>query len=237
MAEEAFANLGLNEIRLEVFNHNQRAIAAYSKVGFEVSGEHVEWVPHRKTELRVIEMRFVGRLRFRAARTSDDGDSTDNTQGEAQASGTPTRRKERNASRTKRKAETGRPPERPEGVSDSPQTVPAAELTRTRLTGGTSPLTIGLAESPSREIPRTATWESRSDGAARGWDAIGGGVGTRDRERAARSGFATRIGSGSARGWSRRTDRGSARAAIGSVPNLVAINAASRVFRGEMTST
>jgi hypothetical protein len=43
------------------------------------------------------------------------------------------------------------------------------------LTGGAGPLTIEVAESPSREIPRTATWESRSDGAARGWDAIGEG--------------------------------------------------------------
>src|SRR5215210_435819 len=58
VAEEAFKNMGLSEIRLEVFNHNQRAIAAYSRVGFQVSGEHVEWVPLRKTELRVIEMRL-----------------------------------------------------------------------------------------------------------------------------------------------------------------------------------
>src|SRR5215213_1710043 len=39
MAEEAFENMGLSEIRLEVFNHNQRAIAAYSRVGFQVSGD------------------------------------------------------------------------------------------------------------------------------------------------------------------------------------------------------
>ncbi len=58
MAEEAFDSMGLSEIRLEVFNHNLRAIAAYSRVGFEVTGEHVEWVPRRKTELRVIEMRL-----------------------------------------------------------------------------------------------------------------------------------------------------------------------------------
>src|SRR5215218_1362521 len=58
VAEEAFNSMGLSEIRLEVFNHNLRAIAAYSRVGFEVTCEHVEWVPLRKTELRVIEMRL-----------------------------------------------------------------------------------------------------------------------------------------------------------------------------------
>src|SRR5215207_3460011 len=70
MAEEAFDSLGLSEIRLEVFNHNVRAIAAYARVGFEVTGEHVEWVPRRKTELRVIEMR-LSRDAFLA---NDDGD-------------------------------------------------------------------------------------------------------------------------------------------------------------------
>ena len=59
VAEEAFASLGLAEIRLEVFSHNVRAIAAYKRVGFEVTGEHVEWVARKKTELRVIEMRLT----------------------------------------------------------------------------------------------------------------------------------------------------------------------------------
>ena len=80
----------------------------------------------------------------------------------------------------------------------------------------------------------TATWEARSEGATRGWDSIGGGVNTRDRERAARRGFAARIGFGSARGWGRRTDCGSARAALGSVPNVVNGDAAGLLFRGEM---
>src|SRR5215208_1187788 len=77
MAEEAFDNMGLSEIRLEVFNHNQRAIAAYSRVGFEVSGEHVEWVHHRKTELRVIEMR-LSRDRFLTSREGDAGHTSAN---------------------------------------------------------------------------------------------------------------------------------------------------------------
>ena len=58
VADEAFDSMGLSEIRLEVFSHNARAISAYTRVGFEVSGEHVEWVPRRKRELRVIEMRL-----------------------------------------------------------------------------------------------------------------------------------------------------------------------------------
>jgi RimJ/RimL family protein N-acetyltransferase len=57
--DEAFENLGLDEVRLEVFSHNGRAIAAYQRVGFEVTGEHVEWVSRRQTELRVIEMRLT----------------------------------------------------------------------------------------------------------------------------------------------------------------------------------
>lgn len=57
--EEGFDALGLSEVRLEVFGYNARAIAAYTRVGFVVTGEHVEWVPRRKTELRVIEMRLT----------------------------------------------------------------------------------------------------------------------------------------------------------------------------------
>jgi RimJ/RimL family protein N-acetyltransferase len=58
VVQQAFESLGLSEVRLEVFSHNARAISAYTRVGFEVTGEHTEWVPRRKTELRVIEMRL-----------------------------------------------------------------------------------------------------------------------------------------------------------------------------------
>jgi RimJ/RimL family protein N-acetyltransferase len=58
VVEEAFEAQGLDEVRLEVFAHNARAIGAYTRVGFEVTGEHVEWVPRRKVELRVTEMRL-----------------------------------------------------------------------------------------------------------------------------------------------------------------------------------
>jgi RimJ/RimL family protein N-acetyltransferase len=57
--QEAFETLGLGEVRLEVFHHNERAVAAYTKVGFKITGEHVEWISRRKTELRVIEMRLT----------------------------------------------------------------------------------------------------------------------------------------------------------------------------------
>jgi RimJ/RimL family protein N-acetyltransferase len=59
VAEEAFDAMGLSAVRLEVFHHNERAIAAYRRVGFQVTGEHTEWVARKKTELRVMEMRLT----------------------------------------------------------------------------------------------------------------------------------------------------------------------------------
>lgn len=52
----AFENLGLHEIRLEVFRHNPRAIASYQRVGFAKTGEHREWVASQGVELLVDEM-------------------------------------------------------------------------------------------------------------------------------------------------------------------------------------
>jgi RimJ/RimL family protein N-acetyltransferase len=104
MAEEAFDSMGLSEIRLEVFNHNQRAIAAYSRVGFEVTGEHVEWVPRHKTELRVIEMR-LSRHTFAANSGSEPGDARGNTMAEHDLEAQRRRRQLRRKFRTKRKAE------------------------------------------------------------------------------------------------------------------------------------
>lgn len=54
--EEAFDEMDLDEVRLEVFRQNPRAIAAYHRVGFRVTGDHVEWLNRRKTELHVLEM-------------------------------------------------------------------------------------------------------------------------------------------------------------------------------------
>ncbi len=98
LAEEAFDSMRLSEIRLEVFNHNSRAIAAYSKVGFQVTGEHVEWVPRRKTELRVIEMR-LSRDAFLASGGNSDGSQRKNkSEQDRQA------RQERRTVRTARRA-------------------------------------------------------------------------------------------------------------------------------------
>ena len=129
VAEEAFDSMGLSEVRLEVFNHNIRAIAAYTKVGFEFTGEHVEWVPRRKTELRVIEMR-LSRDVFLA---SVDGDAEElarkNKTARSQAA-RQRRRAEREETRAKRQAEraslrrhdrTDRDPDGPEIASRESQ--------------------------------------------------------------------------------------------------------------------
>jgi RimJ/RimL family protein N-acetyltransferase len=128
LAEEAFDSMGLSEIRLEVFNHNLRAIAAYSRVGFEVTGEHVEWVPRRKTELRVIEMR-LSRDAFYA---NDDGDS-DGSRRENTAKldrqARQRQRTERQATRAKRTAERARREGRIGGDVERAETRTAAEPT------------------------------------------------------------------------------------------------------------
>jgi RimJ/RimL family protein N-acetyltransferase len=96
--EEAFESLGLDEVRLEVFGHNTRALATYQRVGFEIVGEHVEWVPRQKVELRVVEMRLT-RPAF-AATAEQWGQSK---RGSASRSGTKDR-EERAARRAKREA-------------------------------------------------------------------------------------------------------------------------------------
>jgi hypothetical protein len=104
MAEEAFDSMGLSEIRLEVFNHNLRAIAAYSRVGFEVTGEHVEWVPRRNTELRVVEMR-LSRHTFMGSGGGVAGGAQRKTTIERNRRERQIRRKVRKETRAKRKVE------------------------------------------------------------------------------------------------------------------------------------
>jgi RimJ/RimL family protein N-acetyltransferase len=58
VVREAFERLNLREVRLEVFRHNPRARSAYAQVGFEVTGEHVEWVQRLSIQLNVLEMRL-----------------------------------------------------------------------------------------------------------------------------------------------------------------------------------
>ena len=63
----AFTTFELDLVRLEVFRHNPRAIAAYRRVGFEESGSHVEWVGADRRELHVLEM-ALPRERWERAR-------------------------------------------------------------------------------------------------------------------------------------------------------------------------
>jgi RimJ/RimL family protein N-acetyltransferase len=127
MAQEAFSNMGLSEIRLEVFNHNVRAIAAYSRVGFQVSGEHVEWVAHRNTELRVIEMRLP-RDAFLTSGVMAARDSAGNTNEEDTRQARQQHRKERKNARMKRNAERAGHPGDTGPAPDRPETVQAVEL-------------------------------------------------------------------------------------------------------------
>lgn len=56
VCEEAFSTLGLLQVRLEVFQHNERAIATYERVGFHETGSHVEFVWNRGVDLQIREM-------------------------------------------------------------------------------------------------------------------------------------------------------------------------------------
>ncbi len=67
--EEAFARHGCTEVRLEVFRHNNRAIGAYRRVGFQVTGEHIEYVGRDRYELHVVEM-TLARAEYRVPSTA-----------------------------------------------------------------------------------------------------------------------------------------------------------------------
>ena len=56
VAGEAFTNLGLQVIKLEVFTYNLRAFRAYKRAGFVQTGFHEEWVASERKRLGVIEM-------------------------------------------------------------------------------------------------------------------------------------------------------------------------------------
>jgi RimJ/RimL family protein N-acetyltransferase len=125
IAEEAFDSMGLSEIRLEVFNHNVRAIAAYAKVGFQITGEHVEWVPRRKTELRVIEMSLSRDAFLASGGDSDDSQRKKKTEQDRQAR--QQRRTDRTAQRAKRTVERAGREGRIESDIDSAEPKSAAE--------------------------------------------------------------------------------------------------------------
>lgn len=69
VVEEAFERLGIDEVRLEVFAHNPRAISAYQRVGFHQTGEHVEYVGRDRYPLHVEEM-AIDRASFERATQS-----------------------------------------------------------------------------------------------------------------------------------------------------------------------
>lgn len=54
VVDEVFESLGLDRIKLEVFDHNPRARRSYEKVGFVETGRSVEWAG--KTRLDVVAM-------------------------------------------------------------------------------------------------------------------------------------------------------------------------------------
>jgi RimJ/RimL family protein N-acetyltransferase len=58
MMTEAFERHGLETVKLEVFDYNYRAIAAYERVGFQLVGEHTEWPQIGGDSLHVLEMRL-----------------------------------------------------------------------------------------------------------------------------------------------------------------------------------
>lgn len=57
VAAEVFTTLGLETLRLEVFEHNPRAKRSYEKVGFVETGRSVEWVGKRRLDVIAMELR------------------------------------------------------------------------------------------------------------------------------------------------------------------------------------
>lgn len=57
---EAFLRLNLDQVNLEVFTHNPRARRAYARVGFQETGQHVEWVARARRQIHVLHM-SIGR--------------------------------------------------------------------------------------------------------------------------------------------------------------------------------
>lgn len=76
---EAFDRHALDEVRLEVFRHNPRALAAYRRVGFRITGEHVEWVSRKRLELHVVEMAIAAAEFARTASPARDRAATEPT--------------------------------------------------------------------------------------------------------------------------------------------------------------
>lgn len=56
VAAEVFEVLGLEKVRLEVFDHNQRALRSYEKVGFVETGRTVEWAGRQRLDVIAMEL-------------------------------------------------------------------------------------------------------------------------------------------------------------------------------------
>lgn len=53
---EVFESLGLNRVKLEVFDHNPRARRSYEKVGFVETGRTVEWAGSTRLDVIAMEL-------------------------------------------------------------------------------------------------------------------------------------------------------------------------------------
>lgn len=88
VVEEAFGRLGLDEVRLEVFRHNARAMAAYKRVGFRETGSHIEFVGRERFELHVVEM-ALDRTDYFLRQESDEGEPRSDETGSSNGLATP----------------------------------------------------------------------------------------------------------------------------------------------------
>ncbi len=112
--DEAFGTHGLTEVRLEVFRHNPRALAAYRRVGFRVTGEHTEWVGRQRTELHVVEM-ALGRDEYRRAEPASAPPPIAASRPTAEGGAGPVRdREQRRQERQQRREERQQNPDRAE---------------------------------------------------------------------------------------------------------------------------
>lgn len=56
VVEEVFESLGLDRVKLEVFDHNPRARRSYEKVGFVETGRTVEWAGKMRLDVIAMEL-------------------------------------------------------------------------------------------------------------------------------------------------------------------------------------
>jgi RimJ/RimL family protein N-acetyltransferase len=56
VAAEVFDSLGLERLKLEVFDHNPRARRSYEKVGFVETGRTVEWAGRQRLDVIAMEL-------------------------------------------------------------------------------------------------------------------------------------------------------------------------------------